>query len=147
MEEERNKEKKVVKEEKRENNFNIKQFLFTSFFFLLVLGGYHYYLINYTIPRIKVFDLLGNLGVIQNLYVSGKMDETDLQAVLNELKEFLAKEGMQKNVYILPSQVVLNKDSIGELKFESAKLDIIMKSQGTQNLSGFMENMTQTQRK
>jgi len=128
------------KEEKGEKvRWNWKQFMVTVIMFLGMLGGYHWYLVNYVVPRIKVFDLLGNLNAIQGLYVSGKMSEAEVQAVLNELRGFLERESSQRNVYILPAQVVLNKEKVGEIKFESAKLNEALRS----SFSGsFFGNMT-----
>lgn len=142
--EERKEEKEVreekireeEKEKKRERGF-LSQFIVMVVMFLVILGGYHWYLVNYVIPRIKVFDLLGNLNAIQGLYVSGKMSEAEVQAVLNELRGFLERESSQRNVYILPAQVVLNKEKVGEIKFESAKLNEALKSSFSGGLQGF----------
>ncbi|MEM4620509.1 MAG: hypothetical protein QW607_09885 [Desulfurococcaceae archaeon] len=129
----------VGKEKEEKVKWNWKQFMVTVIMFLGVLGGYHWYLVNYVVPRIKVFDLLGNLNAIQGLYVSGKMSEAEVQAVLNELRGFLERESNQRNVYILPAQVVLNKEKVGEIKFESAKLNEALRS----SFSGsFFGNMT-----
>lgn len=130
-------EKKEEKEKKREGGFNLSQFIVMVVMFLVILGGYHWYLMNYVIPRIKVFDLLGNLNAIQGLYVSGKMSEAEVQAVLNELRGFLERESDKRNVYILPAQVVLNKEKVGEIKFESAKLNEALKSSFSGGLQSF----------
>lgn len=130
-------EKKEEKEKKREGGFNLSQFIVMVVMFLVILGGYHWYLMNYVIPRIKVFDLLGNLNAIQGLYVSGKMSEAEVQAVLNELRGFLERESDKRNVYILPAQVVLNKEKVGEIKFESAKLNEALKSSFSGSLQSF----------
>lgn len=113
-----------------------KQVLMVVFVVLVLLGGYHYYLVNYVIPRIKVFDLLGNLGVIQNAYVSGRIGDQELQGILNELKVFLEREGKGRNVYILPSQVVLNREATGELKFVNSRLENLIREQASSSFLG-----------
>ncbi len=91
---------------------------------LSILFGYHSYIVEKRMVRIKVFDLVGTLEVLRALYVQGEMSDKEVAGVMERMKEFLDREG-KKGVIILPSQFVINKENIEEIKFQDEKLKAV----------------------
>ena len=94
-------------------------------FSALMLVGYHFFVFEKERERIKTFDLTGHLSLLQKAYLSGKLDKSELETILDDIKKKLDKE-TEKNkgkVIILPKEIVINSDKRKdiEIKYENEK--------------------------
>ncbi|MBO8143554.1 MAG: hypothetical protein H0Z16_03080 [Thermodesulfobacterium sp.] len=91
----------------------------------LMLTGYHFFVFERERERIKTFDLTGHLSLLQKAYLSGKLNKSELETILDDIKKKLDKE-IEKNkgkVIILPKEIVINSDKRKdiEIKYENEK--------------------------
>lgn len=93
-------------------------------FSALMLVGYHFFVFERERERIKTFDLTGHLSLLQKAYLSGKLDKSELENILDDMKKKLDKETENKGkVIILPKEIVINSDKRKdiEIKYENEK--------------------------
>ena len=93
-------------------------------FSALMLVGYHFFVFEKERERIKTFDLTGHLSLLQKAYLSGKLDKSELETILDDIKKKLDKETETKGkVIILPKEIVINSDKRKdiEIKYENEK--------------------------
>lgn len=93
-------------------------------FSALMLVGYHFFVFEKERERIKTFDLTGHLSLLQKAYLSGKLDKSELENILDDIKKKLDKETENKGkVIILPKEIVINSDKRKdiEIKYENEK--------------------------
>jgi uncharacterized protein YqeY len=69
---------------------------------------------------VKVFDLMNYLAILQEAYVSGQISQAELIDVLKEIKSKLDAES-ERNVIILPANVVLNKAENRKIELDNSK--------------------------
>ena len=90
-----------------------------------MLVGYHFFVFERERERIKTFDLTGHLSLLQKAYLSGKLDKTELESILDDMKKELDKEtdANKGKVIILPKEIVINSDKRKdiEIKYENEK--------------------------
>ena len=93
-------------------------------FSALMLVGYHFFVFEKERERIKTFDLTGHLSLLQKAYLSGKLNKSELETILDDIKKKLDKETENKGkVIILPKEIVINSDKRKdiEIKYENEK--------------------------
>lgn len=121
-EEKINEEKKEEKAQKKGLGFKVFFWNFLLSFFLstILLICYHFFVFQKRVVEVKVFDLMNYLAILQKAYVSGQISQAELIDVLKEIKSKLDAES-ERNVIILPANVVLNKAENRKIELDNSK--------------------------
>jgi hypothetical protein len=121
-EEKINEEKKEEKAQKKGLGFKVFFWNFLLSFSLstILLICYHFFVFQKRVVEVKVFDLMNYLAILQKAYVSGQISQAELIDVLKEIKSKLDAES-ERNVIILPANIVLNKAENRKIELDNSK--------------------------